>query len=291
MTLLSFLTQHELNAFHKVIQESLYVRRHHDLFSWLNGDFQQFIPHDVLLTAWGNFSLGVVQINVVSRLAGVRTAEIDKQALMPFLTRMFERWSASAWAPLELSVENERHRLFPGPNDGGFGRAIGQQHSALVHGIKDERGRHDCLYVALSSRAIMPPNASDWIVLLLPYIDTALRQVAHLPDQYPDRPEAENPPHNRRASDRLTPPVEVEGIDLSDREREIMDLVCLGKTNSEIGTILDISFFTVKNHVQRIFRKLDVLNRAQAVAQYELLAKRSRRPVAGERERAVAGQN
>jgi DNA-binding CsgD family transcriptional regulator len=39
-----------------------------------------------------------------------------------------------------------------------------------------------------------------------------------------------------------------------------------GKTNFEIGMILDISAFTVKNHLQRIFRKLDVVNRAQAVA-------------------------
>ena len=53
---------------------------------------------------------------------------------------------------------------------------------------------------------------------------------------------------------------------MSERELDIMRWVCKGKTNGEIGQILDISFFTVKNHLQRIFRKLDVLNRAQAVA-------------------------
>ena len=53
---------------------------------------------------------------------------------------------------------------------------------------------------------------------------------------------------------------------LSSREHEIMDWVKQGKTNYEIGMILDISAFTVKNHLQRIFKKLDVLNRAQAVA-------------------------
>ena len=39
-----------------------------------------------------------------------------------------------------------------------------------------------------------------------------------------------------------------------------------GKTNDEIGSILDISTFTVKNHLQRIFKKIDVVNRSQAVA-------------------------
>jgi DNA-binding CsgD family transcriptional regulator len=53
---------------------------------------------------------------------------------------------------------------------------------------------------------------------------------------------------------------------LSDRERQIMTWVAMGKTNPEIGCILSISEFTVKNHMKSIFGKLDVTNRAQAVA-------------------------
>lgn len=56
---------------------------------------------------------------------------------------------------------------------------------------------------------------------------------------------------------------------MSHRELEVMDWVRKGKTNQEIGMILDISAFTVKNHLQRIFRKANVLNRAQAVAKLE----------------------
>ena len=48
-----------------------------------------------------------------------------------------------------------------------------------------------------------------------------------------------------------------------------MHWVSIGKTNAEIGSILDISAFTVKNHLQRIFKKLDVFNRMQAVTKYE----------------------
>jgi DNA-binding CsgD family transcriptional regulator len=53
---------------------------------------------------------------------------------------------------------------------------------------------------------------------------------------------------------------------LSERETQIMAWVAMGKTNSEIGAILNISGFTVKNHMQRIFQKLNVFNRAQAVS-------------------------
>jgi DNA-binding CsgD family transcriptional regulator len=94
----------------------------------------------------------------------------------------------------------------------------------------------------------------------MPYIDNALRQVELLPRQYA----AEN-----------TPPVDISGGNsdnevtvLSEREAGIMKWVAMGKTNGEIGSILDVSTFTVKNHMQRIFKKLDVLNRAQAVSAF-----------------------
>jgi DNA-binding CsgD family transcriptional regulator len=46
----------------------------------------------------------------------------------------------------------------------------------------------------------------------------------------------------------------------------VLNWVREGKTNQEIAQILDISPLTVKNHVQKILRKLKVTNRAQAVA-------------------------
>jgi DNA-binding CsgD family transcriptional regulator len=58
---------------------------------------------------------------------------------------------------------------------------------------------------------------------------------------------------------------------LSVREDEVMQWVALGKTNPEIGKIMEISEFTVKNHLQRVFKKLDVTNRAQAVGKYKAL--------------------
>jgi DNA-binding NarL/FixJ family response regulator len=53
--------------------------------------------------------------------------------------------------------------------------------------------------------------------------------------------------------------------DLSDREREILALIGVGRSNSEIATELFISMATVKTHVRHIFGKLDLRDRAQAV--------------------------
>lgn len=54
-------------------------------------------------------------------------------------------------------------------------------------------------------------------------------------------------------------------VNLSKREVEILHWVSRGKTNWEIGMILGISGFTVKNHIANIHSKLQVVNRAQAV--------------------------
>jgi DNA-binding CsgD family transcriptional regulator len=50
------------------------------------------------------------------------------------------------------------------------------------------------------------------------------------------------------------------------RDVEILQWVRDCRSNQEIGQILGISPLTVKNHVQKILRKLNVRNRAQAVA-------------------------
>jgi DNA-binding CsgD family transcriptional regulator len=65
--------------------------------------------------------------------------------------------------------------------------------------------------------------------------------------------------------------VQVE-FNLSQREAEILHWVAQGKTNVEIALILHISSFTVKNHMKRVFQKLNVTNRAQAVSKLMPLA-------------------
>ncbi len=53
---------------------------------------------------------------------------------------------------------------------------------------------------------------------------------------------------------------------LSDREKEVLKLVALGCTSTEIGSRLTISGQTVNTHIKNIYRKLNVRTRAQAVS-------------------------
>ncbi len=53
--------------------------------------------------------------------------------------------------------------------------------------------------------------------------------------------------------------------DLTDREREVLDLIAAGKANAAIARRLGITEKTVKNHVSNIYSKLHVADRAQAM--------------------------
>ena len=53
--------------------------------------------------------------------------------------------------------------------------------------------------------------------------------------------------------------------ELSGRETEILALVAKGRTNKEIGPALNISYDTVRAHLRRIYEKLHVRCRTEAV--------------------------
>jgi two-component system, NarL family, response regulator LiaR len=56
------------------------------------------------------------------------------------------------------------------------------------------------------------------------------------------------------------------GIDLTQREREVLTLLVEGRTNPEIAEILVVTKSTIKFHVSSILHKLQVSTRTEAVA-------------------------
>ena len=53
---------------------------------------------------------------------------------------------------------------------------------------------------------------------------------------------------------------------LTQRQRQLMSLVAMGLSNKEIAANLNLSEFTVKNHIYRVMRQVDAQSRHEAVA-------------------------
>ena len=255
-------TAEDLGKFFALVHEVLGVRKHVDLMHWLQGDLQQYLPHEILIAAWGDFHRGVIHYDVVSSFPGVRSENAMAETLAPLLTGLFNRWIVQDRKPFALNVGHDGFAWESAVSPGPIAEAMRTMRSSLVHGINDQRGRHDCLYVFFSRHPKRRRNEPNALKVLLPYIDSALRQVDLLPNQYPQPSDAPVEGATDEGS-------QFDNGLLSDREAEIMKWVAMGKTNGEIGSILNVSSFTIKNHMQRIFKKLDVFNRAQAVSTFK----------------------
>jgi DNA-binding NarL/FixJ family response regulator len=67
-------------------------------------------------------------------------------------------------------------------------------------------------------------------------------------------------------------------VDLTPRELEVLNLLAHGHLYKEIAETLGISLATVATHIRRIYEKLHVRSRAQAVAKYSYVPVEPARP-------------
>jgi len=254
MAFLNSLTPDEMPRYHRIASESLNIRSHFDMMVWLQGDMQDYLPHDIMITAWGNFRDQNIQHDIISSMVGVRSKVEHSETVTPLLLQLFARWEEFGHQPFFLNSGADGFTIDSGQDKCAVHVALKTMRCAMVHGIKDRRADQNCLYIAFSASTVCTESHRLAMALVLPYVDSALRQVAHLPHQ--------------KQTLKLTPVEEKlrQDYGLSERETEVMHWVAAGKTNPEIGQILDVSGFTIKNHIQRIFKKLDVMNRAQAVS-------------------------
>jgi len=59
---------------------------------------------------------------------------------------------------------------------------------------------------------------------------------------------------------------EISQFELTQRQRQLMSLVAMGLSNKEIAANLNLSEFTVKNHIYRVMKQVDAQSRHQAVS-------------------------
>lgn len=237
------------------IDTSLKVYRRHQFFLWVQGGLQSFLPHHTLVCAFGDLSGARYKVEVFS------SQEIDQTFVDDIghpteglLSKLIVEWQRLGHTPSIIQA----------------GTATNGEHATLIpelrrhdvsciaaHGSYDFSGTAGAYFAFLRVPEPVSPRLRYMLEVFVPYLRMALIRVVG---------SEAGADAGQQASPKTL---------LSAREIEVLQLLHEGRTNHEIGQHLDISPLTVKNHVQKILRKLNASNRTAAAAkaiEYRLVA-------------------
>ena len=129
--------------------------------------------------------------------------------------------------------------------DPGWVNAAAQYkvNNIVVHGLVDMSGKLTSYFCFANAPVAWTNSHCRLLQLIFPGLHVALQRV--LTNESKQR---------------------VEAVNLSSREIDIIRLLQNGRTNKQIAITLGISENTVRNHIHNTFEKLNVKNRAQAIA-------------------------
>jgi transcriptional regulator EpsA len=227
------------------LDASLRVHARAHFFSWTQGLLQSLIRHELLLCTLclgkppafraDGFSMTTPEPTLFSDMF------LRDTAVAPTLLKA---WEERRYQPVVVDVSGGNAL-----GSGGFVRELEKLGATqlLVHGIHDAEGRATSLFVFACRPGSVAARQTYLVQLLAPSLHAAWvrTQLAKRSETTGDKASG--------------------GSVLTVRELDILKWIYLGKSNFEIGAILKISPLTVKNHVQKILRKLNVVNRTQAI--------------------------
>ena len=239
----------------RVIEAAPQVCRRHQFFVWTQGDFQRWLPHKISIcgaydrdqrdVVFDIFNSIPLPDTVVQSLRSMRS-EIVQAALTSW------RKGRSQATVLSLQRDLQSHPMAAVLIELGYDQV-------MVHGLT-RPGRADELesfFMFTQPRAEYGVASQQALDMLLPCVHMAYQRV-WVTERQMDGGRGASFASSGQGAPRPTP--------ITEREREILLWVRDGLSNQQISEKLGISALTVKNHVQKILRKLGAANRAQAVA-------------------------
>lgn len=241
------LTERETEYLFRIIDSSTAIFRRHQFFLWAQGEVQSLLPHGMLICIFDEGSGQAVSIERFSR------TDIDETEFSELcrpdggiIFRAMSAWSAGRNQPFLLCPNNQRALAYK-----RFAIDLRRDNLERIaaHGMFDVNGRTSSFFTFTQISNALTERHAYFLELLMPHMHMALVRMLF---------------HERHLKHGVLG--ERRGKLITDRETEILRYVQSGKSNEEIANLLNISPLTVKNHVQKILRKLDVNNRAHAVA-------------------------
>jgi len=224
---------------------ALRVNTRPQLFSWVQGALQSLIQHEVLICGLQEGRQVAMRVDTFSTAPTdcARLGELFQHdvSLVPHLIKVWEENRCQA-----VIVDAEHGTPATSATFSRELARLGVSH-LLAHGTHDSSGQMTSFFVFACREGSLSPKQAYLADLVVPFL------------------------HAAWVRSQVTWPLERAGVKpvktglLTPREQQILQWIYHGKSNIEIGMILDISPLTVKNHVQKTLRKLNVLNRTQAV--------------------------
>jgi transcriptional regulator EpsA len=232
------------------LDASLRVHARAHFFSWTQGLLQSLIRHELLICTLCHGKPPAFRADGFSMTAPDPAIFSDlfmrDTAVAPALLKA---WEERRYQPVVFEVGAGGTG---GPlANGAFTRELERLGATqlMVHGLHDSDGRALSLFTFACRPGSVGPRQAYLAQILAPALHAAWVRT-----QLQRRAEGANGGDKSVGQSVLTV-----------REQDILKWIYLGKSNFEIGAILKISPLTVKNHVQKILRKLNVVNRTQAI--------------------------
>jgi DNA-binding CsgD family transcriptional regulator len=257
------ISEEERQAVLYAIQAAMKVCGHDQFLEWLRGPFRAALPHESIV--W----LDIDAEDVVRRIDSLHHNEIgeghdgeenprrlgeSRTAFVAGLAGYFHR-RPDLPGMFDAAMLDDLHRLEAPAAPPALLR------NALMH-RSDFLSGDSRLFVLLDIPEHCAPQSRYLLQLLSSHLKMALSQALELPAP-------ENALGNALGIEpRNGPP----GVEITGREREILGLMATGQSNQQISVSLGISAITLKKHVCKIYRKLDVQHRNDAIVRFRLLA-------------------
>jgi transcriptional regulator EpsA len=247
----------QVQALVRVIEAAPSIRRRYQFFVWMQNHLHVLLPH--VLAACGSWQRQrrelVFEVFNSVALPASTLAALSGTA-PPLMGHAARAWVARQGRALGMATRGGEPSELTELRDELAAAGMGH---FVLHGVSRPQRPNELesLFLLAGPDAHCAPALMSRFELLLPHLHTTYLRV-----QDTERSLA-TPTRATPAASTLEP---VPPSQITDREKEILRWVREGKSNQQIGDVLGISALTVKNHVQKILRKLGAANRAQAVA-------------------------
>ena len=251
-------TPAQVESLIRLLESSVDVKRRYQFYLWTQGDLQRLVPHKLATCGAYDFTQRDLSFDVLNSipLAPEIVATLN-DVRSPVVSTLLSEWIKGNGVPVWVDV-----RLLAETDPSARGLVDAGYVWLLLHAVTRPGRPHEMesFFMFGSPGGEKDPLAAHALHLFLPYLHCTYTRV------FANECELASPGRMVRYTGQVGTDRARVVMNLTEREREILRWVRDGKSNQAISDELGISALTVKNHVQKILRKLGASNRAQAVA-------------------------